>query len=250
MCKAVLFGGTTEGRELAEFMLEKGVPCIVCVASDYGGSLIRVEGSLSIHVGRLDEDEIAALLNEKQPEYVIDATHPYAFAVSGNIKSACEKTGKAYLRVKRSDLGTDGCTSFDDIDSLLESLDKTEGTVFLSTGSKDLKRFSHLNNFAERFYARVLPSVESINLCLDAGLAPSHIICMQGPFSYELNLAMFRDTGSKILVTKESGANGGFDEKLRAAKELNMSVFLLKRPPDSGEMSAQDVMALVGGVNK
>jgi precorrin-6x reductase len=103
-----------------------------------------------------------------------------------------------------------------------------------------------MKNHSERLIARVLPSVESIELCLEAGILPSHIICMQGPFSHEMNLAMFRDMKAKILVTKESGASGGFNEKLSAARELGMSVFLLKRPPDESETSMEDVIKIIG----
>jgi len=204
--------------------------------------------SVELHVGRLDEKDIEKLLNEKRPEYVIDATHPYAATASKNIFAACAAEKVPCLRVKRRESGTDGCVSFEDIESLIDSLDETEGNIFLSTGSKDLKKFARLRNHSERIFARVLPSVESIDLCLEAGLLPSHIICMQGPFSHELNVAMLRDTNAAILVTKESGANGGFQEKLTAARKMNIKVFLLRRPPDSGEMSLEEVKNIIGSI--
>lgn len=246
MYKAVLFGGTTEGRELSDFLRFEGIKALLCVASEYGGSLVKEGGSLDIHVGRLNEEEINKLLAEKKPEYVIDATHPYATLVSRNISSACAALNLPLIRVTRRGLGTEGCVEFDDIESLVDSLDKTEGEVFLTTGSKDLKRFSRIKNCGERLYARVLPSVESIELCLSAGILPSHIICMQGPFSHEINLAMFCETKAKILVTKESGDSGGFAEKLSAARELNMKVFLIKRPLYEGEASVEDVKRIIG----
>ncbi len=246
MYKALLFAGTTEGRELAEFMRQKGVRTLACVVSDYGGSLLKAEGSVDVHIGRLGEDDIARLLEECRPEYVVDATHPYAVAASGNISAACRRADVRYIRVRRAGSDACGCVEFENIDGLVRALDETEGAVFLSTGSKDLKSFAGIRNHRERLFARVLPSVESIELCLGAGLAPSHIICMQGPFSRELNLAMFRETGAKILVTKESGANGGFDEKVSAARELGMRVYLLKKPSESGDMALEDVKKIIG----
>ena len=44
---------------------------------------------------------------------------------------------------------------------------------------------------------------------------------MQGPFSCEMNAATIRQTGAKYLVTKESGAAGGFLEKLEAAAPVS-----------------------------
>ncbi len=248
MYDVLLFAGTTEGRELAEFMRQKGVAALACVASDYGGSLLKSEGSVDVRVGRLGEEEIFCLIGESRPKYVVDATHPYAVEASRNISSACRRANAAYIRVRRADSAAGGCAEFEDIDSLVRALDETEGAVFLSTGSKDLKRFAGIKNHGERLFARVLPSVESLELCLEAGLLPSHIICMQGPFSHELNLAMFRYAGAKILVTKESGALGGFEEKLSAARELGMRVFLLKKPSESGDMTLDDVKKIVGSM--
>ena len=40
MEKLLLFAGTTEGRELAEFLDRQGVSCHVCAATEYGGQLL------------------------------------------------------------------------------------------------------------------------------------------------------------------------------------------------------------------
>jgi precorrin-6x reductase len=53
---------------------------------------------------------------------------------------------------------------------------------------------------------------------------------MQGPFSETLNRAMFEAADARILVTKDSGREGGFPEKVRAAKALGMKVAVLERP--------------------
>ena len=50
--KALLFGGTGEGRALAEWMLARGLDATVCVATEYSETLLP-EG-MQVHVGRLD----------------------------------------------------------------------------------------------------------------------------------------------------------------------------------------------------
>ena len=50
----------------------------------------------------------------------------------------------------------------------------------ISTGIK-------VNNYLDRLYVRVLPTVDAINECLKIGLKSSHIIAMQGPFSIDAN---------------------------------------------------------------
>ena len=59
MDKILLFGGTGEGRALAEWMLAERIPCTVCVATEYGETLLPA--GAEAHVGRMDRAEMAAL---------------------------------------------------------------------------------------------------------------------------------------------------------------------------------------------
>ena len=40
MYKVLLFGGTVEGRTVAEYLNENKIPSMVCVATEYGESLL------------------------------------------------------------------------------------------------------------------------------------------------------------------------------------------------------------------
>ena len=101
MVDILLFGGTTEGRVLAEALKKKGIPAMVCVATEYGESLLEEGGSLAVHAERLDEAAMAALMERERPRLVLDATHPYADGVSHCIQRACAATGMTYRRVLR-----------------------------------------------------------------------------------------------------------------------------------------------------
>jgi precorrin-6Y C5,15-methyltransferase (decarboxylating) len=72
---------------------------------------------------------------------------------------------------------------------------------------------------------------DSLRACQDAGLKPAHILALQGPFSQEMNTAMLRSTDAKYLVTKEGGGPGGFDEKVRAARDAGAVLVVVGRPP-------------------
>ena len=65
---------------------------------------------------------------------------------------------------------------------------------------------------------RVLPGVESIEICHREQIPGKQIIAMQGPFGTELNEALIRQYDIGVLVTKESGQAGGFPEKIRAGR--------------------------------
>ena len=64
------------------------------------------------------------------------------------------------------------------------------------------------------------------------GYSPPDLVAMQGPFSEEVNLALWRHFGVDVVVTKESGPAGGLGEKLSAASRLGIPVVMIKRPPE------------------
>lgn len=82
MCKVIVFAGTTEGREIAEFLDRKGIPAHICVATEYGEQLLQGGQNLEISHERLSAEEMELLIKEKKCEMVIDATHPYAAEVT------------------------------------------------------------------------------------------------------------------------------------------------------------------------
>lgn len=102
-----------------------------------------------------------------------------------------------------------------------------------------------LPGFAKRIFARILPQPEMVQKCMEMGLSGRHIICMQGPFSEEMNYAMLRETNARILLTKESGAAGGFPEKLRGAKRAGAAVVVVKRPVEEEGCSVEEVKVLL-----
>lgn len=240
MTDVLLFGGTTEGRQLAQCLKEHGIPTLVCVATDYGESLLQEGGCLRVHPGRLDESAMEALMAQEAPRMVLDATHPYAAAVSQTVSAACAAQGIPYHRVLRRSAMEDGCVLLRDLEEMIAYLSATEGVIFSSLGSKAAARLCHVRAFAQRLWLRILPTPASIQDCLAAGFPAAHLICMQGPFSRELNAAMFRATGANILITKESGAAGGFPEKVAAARDCGMTVAVLARPQDFPGLTCEE----------
>ena len=78
----VIFGGTSEGRELAEYAEARHIPVLVSVVSGYGESLLRESDLVQVHTGALDEAAMRQFLLEAAPKLVLDATHPYARVVT------------------------------------------------------------------------------------------------------------------------------------------------------------------------
>lgn len=102
----------------------------------------------------------------------------------------------------------------------------------LTTGSKTLEIFANkllpLNDV--RVICRMLPRIDNMQKCEQLGFPQKNIVAMQGPFSKELNIALFKHFGVTLMITKESGKVGAVDEKIEAAKELGIETIVIKRP--------------------
>ncbi len=243
--KIVLWGGTIEGRKIAEYLSGTDAQVHVCVATGYGKDLLPEAENLCVHTGRLDAEEMTALLKEVSPDLGIDATHPYATNVSQNIRSACEATSVPYLRVKRNEAdlsvsGTEKAVIVENTEEAVEFLEKTKGNIFLTTGSKELSAFTKLTGFQERLIARVLSSAEVVQMCKELGFPGRRIIAAQGPFGEEINYAMLKEYDAAWMVTKNTGDAGGFQAKWDAAVRAGVGIVVIGRP----EEEAKDVFSL------
>jgi len=241
--KLCIFAGTTEGRALAEHLADQPLSVTVCVATEYGEALLPKAENLTVRTGRMDQEEMADFFRREGFSLVVDATHPYAAAVTENIGSACVSAGTEYLRLLR-----DGGEEAEDAvyvespQAAAAYLEGTQGNILLTTGSKELSCFSRL---AERVYARVLPMEDSLRLCREAGLPGKRILAMQGPFPREMNEAMIRFAQAAFLVTKDSGTAGGFREKAEAARGQNCRMVVIGRPQQKAGRNYDETLKLL-----
>lgn len=247
MHRALLFAGTTEGRRIAEGCREKDIELTVSVATAYGETLIDPAQNVHVVSGRKDADGIAALLRDTGAELVIDATHPYAAEVTKTLKAVCAQAGVDYLRVLRREDHEDltGCVWVDDTQGAVDYLNGTEGKVLLTVGSKELPAYTAVTDWQTRLFARVLPLPASAEQAFSLGFEGSRLICMQGPFSQEINEAMLRMLGIRYLVTKDTGAAGGFAEKLRAARACGVTSIVIRRPTQEEGVTVAECLALL-----
>ena len=126
-----------------------------------------------------------------------------------------------------------GCVAVDSPEEAARFLENTRGNILLTTGAKELAAFVPLG--PQRLYPRVLPATESLAACEALGIPRGHVIAMQGPFSYRLNLALLEHFSIRWLVTKDGGAAGGFEEKARAARDAQAGLVVLRRPREEGD---------------
>ena len=247
--KALVFAGTTEGREAALMLARTGISVTAFTATDYGHEVLdgAADGlqNLAVESGRLSEEQIRELLMGEAPDtLVIDATHPYAAQVTANIRRACVDAQKRYIRIVRKSTFAGepaGVTVLADAQALCEWANREENIkkkILLTTGSKDLMIYTAIDSYRDRVWPRILPDMDSLRIATELGYKKSNIICMQGPFSTEMNIAMIKSVGAQVLVTKDTGKTGGFDSKLEAALRSGIEAVVIGRPSDQEAMQA------------
>ena len=246
--------------------VEHPVRCFVCTATGYGKRILDNLPGVAICAGRMDSAGIQHFIEKNNIDLVIDATHPFAGEVTANIKSACaaanmkieannilQKSAVRYVRCLRErgehisgenirataggamQNAGDSAVWTDSVSQAVSYLKKTTGNILIATGSKELHLYTEIENYRQRCFARVLSTREAVEKSVDLGFEGRHLIAMQGPFSVEMNLALLKQTEAAWFVTKESGATGGFEEKLKAARLAQAVPVIVGRPYETGE---------------
>ncbi len=274
MKKVLIYAGTTEGRELAQELARERIYCDISVATEYGRQIMdeKISPYICILQGRMTAKQMRLKCENEQYLAVVDATHPFATEVSVNIRESLKGLDIPYFRLGREKIpGEEGERQagerqtgerqagerqageqqaeeqnymarkyFQNTAACVEALKKTEGKIFLTTGSKELSAFCREETIRKRLVVRVLPGMESLQECVRNGLEGRQIIAMQGPFSKEMNLAMIRQYQASVLVTKESGKTGGEDTKLAAAGEAQIPSYIILRPDEKTPVMDMD----------
>lgn len=242
-----VFSGTSDGQLIVKELLKKNKRVCCFNATKYGGTLYEEDKNLIVYSHMMDKEEIQEKLKFNNVSIIIDATHPYAEIISSNLIEISEMKKLKYIRFDRPKETSD-LKFYNTYEDIILNLEKKEGNILLTIGSNNLHLFTSRLD-VDRLYSRVLPTKNVMNKCNEIGLSPSRIIAIQGPFSVDMNYVMMKDYNIKYLVTKESGKAGGFEDKIKAASELAIEIFVLKRPmvnyPNSYYF-VEDIMREIG----
>lgn len=229
----ILFlAGTSDARALACCLQEKGHNLLASVVTDSAAATLQQAG-IPHRIGRLSEEQMLNLVDEQSVTCIVDASHPFAEEASKTAMHTASCRNIPYIRYERPDVSFDHplITKVDSYEEAALVAKERKGTVMLTTGSKTLAIFTkHLLGEDLRLLCRLLPTKENMEKCETLGLAQKDIIAIQGPFSKELNIALYNQYGVTQMVTKESGKVGSIDEKMEAALELGINIILIKRP--------------------
>jgi precorrin-6A/cobalt-precorrin-6A reductase len=220
-------GGTSNATEICERLVVAGLSVVVSVTTDFGRQLSEFSG-IEVVQGKLTREEMEHLIQTRGVRLVVDASHPFAAEVSSNAMQVAQATAVPYLRFERANTRFENATYVDSYEEAVAYLTPKPGNILLTTGSKFVAKFIPLG--VERLFARVLSTSDSVALCEQAGLNLVNVIAMCGVGSVALNLALLNEFDIRFLVTKESGVEGGLQEKIEAANLVNAELIIIQRP--------------------
>jgi precorrin-6A/cobalt-precorrin-6A reductase len=221
MCILIL-GGTGEARELAAELASAGVDVLSSLAGRVRQPRLP-DGPVRIG-GFGGAAGLAAFLLAEGITSVVDATHPFATAITANATEAAAQAGVPLLVLRRPPWRTDpSWDAVPDIHAAAAAVRAWPGeSVFLTTGRRDLSAFAADDR--HRFLVRAVDPP-------DGGVPPRMTLVLdRGPYTVDGESALMRDHGVGLLVTKNSGGPMTA-AKLQAARDLGVRDDMVQRPP-------------------
>lgn len=231
-----LFLGTSEGKRILTLMNKYTDDLYVSTATEYGGELLKEYRYRFLNTRPLDKTSLEDIFKENSIEAILDASHPYAVEISQNLASVAKKLKIEYIRYERPSVlnkykDNDKVIFIEDYADLKKwskLLEGSQGSILNTTGSRNIEKIMaiKLNN---RIIHRVLPTVSSIEKCVSSGVKVEDIIAIKGPSSMELNECIIKEYNASAIILKDSGTEGGTEEKIQAALKTGVYAFVIKR---------------------
>ncbi|PKU21728.1 cobalt-precorrin-6A reductase [Telmatospirillum siberiense] len=220
--KVLILGGTGEAVLEARRLAAAGVPVVTSLA---GRLATQPDLPGVVRIGGFGGARgLADFLAAEGIVRVIDATHPFAAAISRHARAACAALGLPLERIERPvwpKRPGDHWHWADDPAMAARMAPRLGRRILLTTGAGSLAVF-----------ARWGGPLYVVRLIEDPGRLPFHdyrIVLGRGPFSLAAEMALMADFAIDLLVTKASGG-AATEAKIAAARRLGVPVLLVRRP--------------------
>lgn len=220
----LVLGGTSDARALVEALA--GRADIAPSVSLAGRTRNPVAYPAPTRIGGFGGAEgLAAHLQAEGIDALIDATHPFAAAMSANAAEAARRTGVPLLALARpawTPRPGDDWQQAPTLPAALSLLGEAPRRVFAALGRNEVHALEAAPQ--HRYLIRSVDPVEPPLAVADAGY-----LLDRGPFRLDAEVDLFKSHGIEIVLAKNSGGTASA-AKLDAARLLGLKVILLARP--------------------
>lgn len=169
-------------------------------------------------------DGLRAWIADNDVAAVVDATHPFAAAISANAAVAVRDSGVPLVRLRRPSWPQrpgDRWVRVPDLVAAVEATAALGERVFLTIGRQGVDAFARLER--QWFLIRAIDPPEG-------PMPPRHeILLARGPFVLEDESRLIAERRIDVLVTKDSGGDQT-EAKLAAARLAGIPVVVVDRP--------------------
>ncbi len=220
----LVFGGTTEGRKVAEVLEDAGTPYYYSTRND-GQQLDLVHGT---HLtGGMDQPRMSALCDTHGIRLIIDAAHPFAEELHANLLRLALEKDLPIIRYERiyppRTEDVVWCDSYADAIWRLES--EGIGRLLVLTGVKTIGKLRAYWSKHE-CWVRILHRKASLEMARQTEFPEDHLVY----YEEDDTATLIGQHHPEAILTKESGESGGFSEKVETARQAGIKVFAVKRP--------------------
>lgn len=221
MLRVLILGGTAEARALASALVGRAV-VLTSLAGVVEAPLVP-PGEVRIG-GFGGAAGLSAFVSSWRPDAVIDATHPFAAAITAHAASAGFAAPLIVLRRPAWVAGPgDRWTPFGTIAECAAAVrNLPAGVVFLTTGRRDVATFA--GDDAHDYLVR------SVTAPLGPLPPRTTLLLDRGPYTVDGELELMASHQVDVLVTKNSGG-AMTSAKLAAARRRGLPVLMVERPP-------------------
>lgn len=222
--KLLILGGTGDGARLAGALAS--VPRVEAISSLAGRVATPKLPQGRTRIGGFGGvDGLTDYLRAERIDGVIDATHPYAAAISHNAALACERAFVPLLALLRSAWMPEPGDRWHDaanVPSAAGIAALLGRRIFVTVGRQELAPFA----------AHALPWYLIRAIEPPTALLPPHLelLLERGPFHLDDELHLMRSRAIDVVVSKNSGGDATY-AKITAARALGLPVVMVQRPP-------------------
>jgi len=223
--RVLILGGTQEAAELARALA--GEPEVETISSLAGRTRRPAEIPGTVRRGGFGgAGGLEAYLREEGIGVVVDATHPYAEAISAHAAAACEGAAVPRLALHRAPWARqagDRWIAAADAAAAARALPGLGKRVLLTIGSRGLEPFLRVPGL--RYVIRAIEAPEPA-----LGAERVTLLLARGPFDIEGERRLLESHAIDALVSKNAGGRAAYP-KIAAARTLGIPVVMIARPP-------------------